>query len=68
MRASPCGAALLGLLHYIYHSILWYQIGLAGNKWVSRGGGDMGSCILMDMEWLIGSGFNGCQNSLIWVD
>ncbi len=43
MRASPCGAALLGHMHYIYHNILWYQIGLAGNnKWVSRGGGDMG--------------------------
>lgn len=68
MRASPCGAALLGLMLYIHHSIYWYLIGLAGNKWVSRRGGDMGSCTLMDMEWLIGSGFNGCQDSLIWVD
>lgn len=42
MRASLCGAALPGLMHYIYHSILWYQIGLAGNKWVSRGGGGYG--------------------------
>jgi hypothetical protein len=34
MRASPCGAALLGLMHYIHHSIYWYLIGLAANKWV----------------------------------